>query len=152
MADYIRWIRARVGHEPILLNFAAAIIADQRGCVLLQQRGDRGLWGLPGGALELGESAEEAVIREVREETGPEVRVERLVGIYTKYFDSYPSGDEAQTIVFAFACSVLGGELRADGDETLALDYFDPADAPIFNAQGRDALADWRADRGAVYR
>lgn len=152
MADYIRWIRARVGHEPILLNFAGAIITDEQGRVLLQQRGDRGTWGLPGGALELGESAEEAAIREVREETGLEVRVERLVGAYTKYFDTYPNGDEAQTIVFAFACSVVGGELRADGDETLALRYFDPADAPIYNAQGRDALADWRAGRSGVFR
>ncbi|HEX6796282.1 MAG TPA: hypothetical protein VF116_01060 [Ktedonobacterales bacterium] len=63
MADYIRWIRERVGYEPILLNFAANI-AGQQGRVLLQQLGDRGLWGLPGSVLELGESAAEAVIRD----------------------------------------------------------------------------------------
>ncbi len=152
MADYIRWIRARVGHEPILLNFAGAIIPDEQGRVLLQRRGDRGVWGLPGGALELGESAEEAVIREVREETGLEVRVERLVGVYTKYFDTYPNGDQAQTIVFAFACSAVGGPLRVDGGETLELRYFAPDEAPIYNEQGRDAVADWAAGRVGRYR
>lgn len=141
-----------MGHEPILLNFAGAIIADERGRVLLQRRGDRDMWGLPGGALELGESAEEAVIREVREETGLQVRVERLVGVYTRYFDTYPNGDQAQTIVIAFACSAVGGELRVDRVETLELRYFTPAEAPIFNAQGRDAVADWAAGRVGVYR
>jgi 8-oxo-dGTP pyrophosphatase MutT (NUDIX family) len=152
VTDYIRWIRARVGHEPILLNFAGAIIADGQGRVLLQRRGDRDMWGLPGGALELGESAAEAVIREVREETGLEVRVERLVGVYTKYFDTYPNGDQAQTIVFAFACSVVGGGLHVDGGETLELRYFNAVEAPIYNAQGRDAVADWLAGRFGVYR
>lgn len=152
MADYIRWIRERVGHEPILLTFAAAIIADEHGRVLLQRRGDRDVWGLPGGALELGESAEEAVIREAREETGLEVRVERLIGVYTKYTDTYPNGDQAQVIVIAFACSAVGGALRVDGGETLALRYFEPHDAPIFNTQGRDILADWLAGHTGVYR
>lgn len=152
MPDYIRWIRERAGGERIFINFAAAVVTDEQGRVLLQRRGDVDGWGFPGGGMELGESAEEAVIREVREETGLEVRVEQLIGVYTKYFVSFPNGDQAQTIGIFFACSINGGTLRADGGETLALRYFDPADAPIYNAQGRDALADWRAGRSGVYR
>lgn len=153
MPDYIRWIRERAGHERIFLNFAAAIVTDEQGRVLLQQRGDVDGWGFPGGGMELGESAEETVIREVREETGLEVRVEQLIGVYTKYLDSYPNGDQAQTIGIFFVCSVIGGTLRADGDETLDLRYFAPAEAPpLFNQQARDALADWLAGRSGAYR
>ncbi|CAM3718823.1 NUDIX domain-containing protein [Marinicrinis lubricantis] len=65
--DYISWIRSRVGHNRIFLNFAGAIIANEAGEVLLQRRRDKGAWGFPGGAMELGESAEETAIREVLE-------------------------------------------------------------------------------------
>ncbi|WP_431962208.1 NUDIX domain-containing protein [Nocardia sp. bgisy134] len=73
MADYIRWLRERVGHDHIQLAYAAAcVVADGR--VLMQRRSDDGQWGLPGGAIELGESAASAVVREVAEETGPPKR------------------------------------------------------------------------------
>jgi ADP-ribose pyrophosphatase YjhB (NUDIX family) len=70
--DYLRWLRQRVGHERIILNFAVCAVFDAAGRVLLQRRGDREkpVWGFPGGAVELGESMDEAAVREVREKTG----------------------------------------------------------------------------------
>lgn len=156
MRDYIRWIRERVGHEPIILNFAVACIFDAEGRILLQRRGDRDdadAWGFPGGAIELGESAEEAMLREVREETGLAVTVESLLGVYTNYFDEYPNGDQAQTIAIFFVCSAHGGLARVDGRETLELRFFAPSDAPpLFTQQHRDALADLIARRRGVFR
>lgn len=75
MSDYIRYIRNKVGHDVIILNFAGACIANEKGELLFQKRSeDEALWGLPGGAVEIGESVEEAVIREVKEETGFDLR------------------------------------------------------------------------------
>jgi 8-oxo-dGTP pyrophosphatase MutT (NUDIX family) len=153
MGNYIQWIRERVGHERIFLNFAAAFILDDAGRILLQKRGDRHDWGLPGGALELCESAEEAVIREVMEETGLQVKVEAFLGVYTQYFEEYPNGDQAQTIAIFFICSIPGGELSIDYDETLDLQFFQPTDAPLlFNQQSRDALTDFIQGKRGVCR
>jgi len=67
MANYIRWLRDQVGHDKIMLMFSGGCLLNEKGQVLLQKRGDSGLWGFPGGAIELGESPEAAAIREVRE-------------------------------------------------------------------------------------
>ena len=153
MGNYIQWIRERIGHEPIFLNFAAAFILDEAGRILLQKRGDKHSWGLPGGALELGESAEEAVIREVLEETGLHVKVESFVGVYTRYFQEYPNGDQAQSIALFFACSIVSGELCIDHDETLDLQFFRPTEAPVlFNQQSQDALNDFIQGKRGICR
>jgi 8-oxo-dGTP pyrophosphatase MutT (NUDIX family) len=152
MPDYIQWIRKYVGHEPIQLNFAAACVV-QHGAVLLQLRRDDGRWGFPGGAIELGESAEEAVLREVAEETGLEVRVESLLGIYTKYSHVYPNGDVVQPMTAFFRCVPASGRLQPGDDETDALRFFPLSDVPpLMSAQHDDALTDLRADRIAVFR
>ena len=61
----------------------SAVIFDRRGRLLLQQRSDGGQWGLPGGSVEIGESVTDAVRREVNEETGLNVAVKRMVGVYS---------------------------------------------------------------------
>ena len=83
---------------------AFAIIFDEEKRVLLCHRRDVDMWNLPGGGVESGELPTEAVTREVEEETGLEVMVERLVGVYGK-----ASKDE---LVFSFLCRVFGGELK----------------------------------------
>jgi 8-oxo-dGTP pyrophosphatase MutT (NUDIX family) len=104
----------------------SAIIFDRRGRLLLQQRSDGGQWGLPGGAVEAGETVAEAVVREVREETGLTVRPKRIVGVYSHpamQVVRYPDGNVWHYIATCFECRVLGGELTTC-DETLALEYF----------------------------
>lgn len=92
-----------------------ATIQDEQGRVLLAQRRDSDHWGQPGGGLEASEAPWQGVAREVREETGLEVTVERLAGIY-----SWPYLDE---IIFSFVCRATGGTL-ATSDETRAVRYF----------------------------
>ncbi len=154
MPDYIPWIREKVGHERIFLNVAGIVVFDSTGKILLQKRsGAEDLWGFPGGVMELGESAAEAAIREVREETGLDVKIDSLLGVYTRYYDQYPNGDKAQPIAIAFIGSIIGGELFVDGKETFDLAFFDPDEAPeLFNAQHRDILDDVRNQRRGVYR
>lgn len=62
---------------------ASAIVLDDAGRILLHKRTDNGLWSIPGGEMEPGESIAETAIREIREETGIEARVDRLLGVYS---------------------------------------------------------------------
>ena len=97
----------------------ALIFDDER--VLLAHRRDIDWWNLPGGGMEIGETVEEAMCREVLEETGLEVQVERLVGVYSK--------PQKQEVVLAFRCRVIGGELQATA-ESRACRYFLPDSLP----------------------
>jgi len=126
----------------------AAIIQDGDGRILLQQRSDNGLWGLPGGSVEIGESVQDAIVREVREETGLSVEVVRLIGVYsdpTVQIVRYPDGNVVHYISAFFACRILGGTLQTCA-ETLALKFFDPANlpddlVPMHRIRIQDALA-----------
>lgn len=89
--DYIRWIRSKIGHEKIILAFAGGCIFNDQGKVLLQRRGDSHKWGFPGGAIELGEAPEMTAVREAKEETGLEVSIGKLIGVYTDPDIIYPN-------------------------------------------------------------
>jgi len=151
--EYIKWLRSKVGHEYVILNFAGALIRDESGRLLLQKRGDNHEWGFPGGMMEVGESAEETAIREVKEETGFDIVLNHMIGFYSKYFNEYPNGDKAQTIGVFFDCSISGGEMKIDQDETLDLKFFEIEDfPPLFHQQHYDALEDLLQNRRGVYR
>lgn len=98
-----------------------AVILDERG-ILLSVRSDLLGWELPGGTLEEGESHEQALLREVEEETGLEVAVERFVGTYER------TGFRPHTAQ-VYVCRVEGGALETSW-ESLALRWFAPEDLP----------------------
>ncbi len=133
MTDYIKWLRSRIGPRKTILAYTSALVRDDRGRVLMQQRADfKTMWGLPGGILELGESFTECAKREVCEETGYEVEPIRLVGLYTSpEFDvRYPNGDEAQQFTVALECRIVGGHAQIDPGEVVQQQFFDLNDAP----------------------
>ena len=92
-----------------------AIILDSKKRVLLCHRCDYNLWNLPGGKLEKGEAPWGGVIREVKEETGLNVAVDKLIGTYFKPKNNH--------IVFQFLCKTKNGKLRLN-DEANKLEYF----------------------------
>jgi mutator protein MutT len=91
------------------------IIKDEQNRVLLVLRNDYDLWNLPGGGLENGETPWQGVIREVKEETGYDVEVVKLAGIYSK--------PEKNEIVFSFVCKIIGGEMTLN-EEAKEIKYF----------------------------
>jgi 8-oxo-dGTP pyrophosphatase MutT (NUDIX family) len=116
----------RIGRSgQIRVGSAAVIFDDRREKILLTQRSDNGQWCLPGGALDPGESASENCVREVLEETGLEVGIKRLIGIYSSphYMVQYPDGRKVQIVAFCFECEITGGELGLS-NETTAFGYF----------------------------
>ena len=111
------------------------------------------MWGFLGGAVEFGESVAEAAIREVKEESGLDVEITSLYGVYSKYYAEYANGDKAQPVVHLFKAKVIGGQLIDGNEETLELKYFDLSEAPqMFCKQHQDALEDIIAGREYVYR
>lgn len=103
----------------------AAVAMMQDGKILLTLRRDFEVWCVPGGAAEEGESIAEAARREVREETGLEVKLTRLVGVYSK-LNWFRRGVH----IFLFAGCVTGGELRMQGEEVLQAKAFGLGELP----------------------
>ena len=142
MQNYIQSIRSKVGHEKIILAFAGGCIFNNKGEVLLQRRGDTDKWGFPGGAIELGETPQMAAIREAKVETGLDVKVGRIIGVYTDLDITYSSGDQAQSIVIAYELIEVGGELFCDQKETTELRYFSKENKPQLFTKSHDDLWD----------
>lgn len=102
----------RLGREGTLrLGCSAVIFNSNRQKVLLTKRADNGLWCLPGGGMEAGESAAEACEREVWEETGLRVHATKLLGVYSNpdQLVIYPDGNKAFFVVLNFEVEILEG-------------------------------------------
>lgn len=104
---------------------ASAVVVDAEGQVLLAKRSDSGLWTIPGGEMTPGESIADTAVRETKEETGIDVEVVSLVGIYSNpgHVVEYADGEVRQQFSVCFACRPIEGELSAS-DETSEVGYF----------------------------
>ncbi|MFY1689456.1 NUDIX domain-containing protein [Plantactinospora sp. WMMB782] len=111
-----------------LVPGGAAVVVDEQGRLLLQRRADSGNWSLPGGTMELGETLGAAVVREVREETGLDVELTGILGIYTdpRHVIAYADGEVRQEFVVAFTARPVGGNLAVSAEST-EVAWFDPA-------------------------
>ncbi|HFJ9443967.1 MULTISPECIES: NUDIX hydrolase [Bacillus cereus group] len=124
---YIEELRKVVGSRPLNLAGVAIAVFNEQGQILLQQR-QNGIWDVPGGFVELGESTEEAGRREVFEETGIEIGTLQLISVFSgkDFFVKLPNGDEFYPITIAYLCKdITGGTLKADGIESLHVQFFD---------------------------
>ena len=128
--------RAEYYHDPLapkvnsMRPTAFASVRDGSGRLLLVRRGDTLNWEMPGGKIDFGESAPQACEREVLEESGVEVRVVGLAGVYTDpgHVMEYVDGEVRQQFALCFHAEPVAGEPRPDHDETVAAGWFTVAE------------------------
>ena len=144
--EYIKTIKKFVGHAPILMCGCGCLIFNDKGQVLLQRRSDDGLWGSPGGSMDLGETIYETVIREIKEETNLEIVEEdlKLFNIYSgeDQHHIYPNNDEIYFVSIFFETNTYHGEMKTDS-EGYELKFFDVDKLPsnitkLFECVARD--------------
>jgi ADP-ribose pyrophosphatase YjhB (NUDIX family) len=117
-----------------LVPATTVVVPDEDHRVLLIRRSDNGRWALPGGGMEVGEFLSDAAVREVREETGLDVEIVRILGTYTdpRHVIAYDDGEVRQQFAICFEARRIGGSLLADGSEA--------KDARFFAADELDGL------------
>ena len=131
ISPYLRHLRERVGHDLLHVPSVAVMIGDDAGRILLMRSAETGLWQTVGGALDPDEPWADAAIREAREETGYEVALTRIIGVYAgpEFRLTYPNGDVVAYASVSFAARIVGGEATLDGDETAELAWLTEPEA-----------------------
>lgn len=122
--------------NPLHSVSVAGVVFDDAKRVLLIKRRDNGQWQAPGGVLELGESFEHGVAREVREETGLEVEAQYLTGVYKNLAKG--------VVALVYRCRVLAGSPRPTSESAevrwVGLDEFEELMTPAFAVRVADAI------------
>jgi ADP-ribose pyrophosphatase YjhB (NUDIX family) len=122
---------------------ATGVVVERDGQILLVRRNHEpmlGRWSFPSGFVDAGEAVLEAAVREVREETGVEVRINRLLGVYSR---------PGETVVFIAYAGVIVDGTPAPGDEAFEVGLFPPDALPeLAFPHDDDILAAWRDSRG----
>ena len=155
MSTYLRALRARVGNELLVLPAVTALVFDARGDLLVVRHAADGVWGAPGGAVEPEEAPHDAVVREVREETGLGVEPVALRGVFggPELRVRYPNGDETSYVTSVFECAIRRGALRVDGEEVLEARFVAPealAELPL-SRWARALLPELARSRGVTH-
>jgi 8-oxo-dGTP pyrophosphatase MutT (NUDIX family) len=142
MSSYMKNLRAQLGTQLVLSPSVAAIVRNQAGQILFLVRSDNGLWDLPAGAIDPGETPAQAIVREVREETGLIVEPTAVAGVFggPGFRLRYGNGDEVEYTVIVFECRVLGGKLGALDGEAAELHFIEPSARPPLTAEFPEAL------------
>jgi mutator protein MutT len=151
LSPYMKKLRAAMAGEMLKVPGVAAVIRNDRGEVLITRRADGGGWDLAAGGIEPGETPSGAIVREVKEETGLEVRVRAVAGVFSgeRFRHRYPDGQIIEAFTVVFDCEVTGGVLRSLDGEVTGFRYCAPDDLPeltwpypaqLFVADRGDAL------------
>lgn len=126
ISDYLRSLRARIGHDPVLLPSVAVMVRDGEGRLLLVRSRDDGRWQTVGGGMDPDEQPADAAVREAWEETGLLVEPTRVIGVYAGplFRLTYPNRDVVAYVGVSFAARIVGGSERPCGDEVDRLGWF----------------------------
>mgnify|MGYP002626904898 CR=1 FL=1 len=148
--SYIKEIRKHIGHAP-MLSVGATVVVIKDGKILLNLRSDTNTWGVPGGALELGETLEQTAARELKEETNLSASAYRLLNVFSgpDFYFKYPNGDELYSVVTLFLAEDVSGEMRITDGESFQLRYFGKDELPILEFRAA-VILEWLIREGIL--
>lgn len=126
MSEYIKDIRAKVGHSLLQMPSVTILAFDKSGSLLLVKNRDTNLWVVPGGAIEPCEAPSDAAVREMWEETGLIVELEEILGVYggSEFVVEYSNGDKTSYVMIVFKSRVVSGKLSPMDDESTNAAFF----------------------------
>ena len=132
MSDYLKELREKTGHMPLLLPHSVVVLFNKDGEVLLEERADDGYFDFPGGGIDLKESAEEAAYRELFEETGLKAEELELFKVYSGEITHYVyfNGDEIYGVDAIYICKKYSGTLIPQEEEVKSLKFYNLRNVP----------------------
>lgn len=126
MEDYLKKIREKIGHAPIIVPHSVVLLFNDKNEILLEERLDDGYFDFPGGGIDLGEIAIDAAKRELYEETGLIADELEFFKVYTGEITHYiyVNGDEIYGVDSVYICRDYHGKLKPQIDEVKALKFY----------------------------
>ncbi|GMX60271.1 NUDIX hydrolase [Paenibacillus elgii] len=152
---YIEELRNLVGHRPLIFVGSVVIVQDSNDRILLQQRKHPfGAWGIPGGLMELGETAEDTARRELLEEAGITIGELELIDVFSgpQNFIKAPNGDEFYVVTIAYSTRSFTGQPHINDAESLDLKFFDLQEVPELVKSHRVILERFLAKNNTLLR
>ena len=124
--SYIKNIRKKIGHDPIINVGSTILVFNTENELLLNLRSDTNNWGIPGGGKELKETLEECALRELKEETNLETSHLEIVTVLSvkEYYYKYPNEDVVDCVIALFQVKNYSGELYINDEESKKLQFF----------------------------
>jgi 8-oxo-dGTP pyrophosphatase MutT (NUDIX family) len=139
--EYVVALRAKIGHDPLPLPGVIAVVLDDHDRVLLVRRSDTGDWALTTGCLDPGEQPAAGAIREVHEETGIDVTVERLLSAEALDLSVAPNGDQIYWLAIGLLCRAVTADAHVNDDESIDVGWFEPSAVPPLPPHQQRCLA-----------
>ena len=130
--NYINFLREHVGNQPLIMVGSTVLVFDAQDRLLMMKRSDNGNWGVPGGAMELGESTEETARRELLEETSLEVDELILFDVFSgkELYYRYPGGEEVYNVSVVYLARNTKEIVNFSDGEHSDFQYFDLGQLP----------------------
>lgn len=142
---YVAELRAHVGHSLLWLPGVTAVIRRDDE-LLLVRRADTGAWTPVTGIMDPGEEPAATAVREAREETGVEIRVDRMSSVTSGIYVTHTNGDRSVYLDHTFACTWLAGEAGVADDESTEVRWWPVAGLPQMDDDMAGRVADALSD------
>lgn len=132
ISNYYKNLREKIGDELIFMPCVAGIIRNEKGNILFGRKHNEQNWGLIAGAIEIGETPAQAMIREALEETGLDIEPIRIIGVYggKEQRLTYKNGHQVEYVTIVFECTIKDGQLDPDNEEMKELKFFSEDQIP----------------------